>query len=152
MSESVEFCLNKATEEEISNHLSICDDDFVPPLSRRVAIGSYAHKIAENAMRFEAWEADVLVGSIAAYCNDSERRIAYITSVSVLRRWQGRGIASRLLELCVEYVKERGFDCIELEVDSGNVGATKLYEKNSFTLNKMTGRLATMQLNTGRDA
>ena len=85
MSGPIEYSLNQATEEEIANHLSRCDADFVPPLSGRVEISSYAHKIAGNATRFEAWAGGALVGLVAAYCNDSERRSAYITTVKIGR-------------------------------------------------------------------
>ncbi len=152
MTKPVEFCLNKATKEEIANHLSRCDVDFVPPLSGRVDISNYAHKIVGNATRFEAWADGALVGLVAAYCNDSERRTAYITSVSVLQGWKGEGIASRLLERCIGHVKELGFECIQLEADSENVGAIRLYEKKSFIVNKVVGQATTMHLNIGKNA
>ena len=151
MSGVIEFSLNQATEAEIANHLSRCDVDFVPPLSGRIEISSYAHKIAGNAMRFEAWAGGALVGLVAVYCNDGERRSAYITTVSVLQAWQGRRIALRLLEQCIERVNELGFERIELEVDSGNGSAIKLYEKKSFIVNKVVGQATTMHLNIGKN-
>jgi ribosomal protein S18 acetylase RimI-like enzyme len=151
MNKSVEFYFDQATKVEIANHLSHCDADFVPPLSCRVSINSYANKIASNAMRFEAWEGGVLVGLLAAYCNDGDRRAAYITNVSVLRGWQGRGIALHLLEQCIERVKELGFQCIELEVDRGNASATKLYYKKRFKVKKVAGQATTMYLNIGKN-
>jgi len=151
MNEPIEFCLNKATEAEITNHFLHCDADFVPPLSGRVEISSYAHKIAGKATRFEAWADGELVGLVAVYCNDSERRAAYTTSVSVLRGWQDRGIASQLMERCVGHVKGLGFERIELEVDSENVGAVRLYEKTGFIIDRVNGRATTIHLNTGKD-
>lgn len=147
MSESVEFCLNKATEMEIVNHLLLCEADFVPPLSGRVEIGNYAHKIADKATRFEAWADGSLVGLVAAYCNDTQHLAAYITSVSVLQSRQGKGIASQLIRRCIENAKLLGFERIELEVDSENVGAVRLYEEMSFKINGADGRTTTMQLN-----
>jgi GNAT superfamily N-acetyltransferase/SAM-dependent methyltransferase len=151
MKDTVEFCLNKAAEAAIANHLLDCDVDFIPPLSERVEIYSYAHKIAGNAMRFEAWACGMLVGLVAAYCNDRECRVAHITNVSVLRRWQGERIASRLLEQCIRHVKEHGFEYVELEVDVENAGAIALYEKNGFVINTVNGRTALMHLNVRRD-
>ena len=152
MSEQVEFCLNQATEAEIAEHLSRCNADFVPPLSGRVEIGGYAHKIVSKATRFEAWAKGVLVGLVAAYCNDNERRTAYITSVSMLQEWQGRGIASQLMGQCIGHVKEQCFERVELEVDSENIGAIKLYEKIGFMINRASDRTTIMHLNTGKDA
>ena len=151
MSGPVEFFLNKASQNEIADHLLRCDADFVPPLSGRVEIRSYAHKITNNATRFEAWAGGALIGMVAAYCNDSERRPAYITSVSVLRGWTGGEVGSRLLGRCIGHLKELGFERIELEVDGENAGAIRLYEKKGFLINRLSGRAAIMHLSTGKD-
>ena len=151
MSGPIACSLNQATEAAIAEHLNRCDADFVSKLGERVNIGSYAHKIAVNATRFEAWVDGELIGLVAAYCNDRACRIGYITSVSVLRAWQGRGVAMHLLEQCIERLKELGFERIELAVDSGNAGATKLYEKKSFIVNKVVGQTTSMHLNIGKN-
>ena len=148
MSKSVEYCLNKASEIEIANHLLLCEADFVPPLSGRVEIGNYAHKIADKATRFEAWVDGSLVGLVAAYCNDTQHRAAYITSVSVLLSQQGKGIALQLMRSCIENAKLLGFESVELQVDIENAGAIRLYQKLSFKINVVSGRTTTMQLNT----
>ena len=152
MSKLVEFYLNKATEAQITNHLLLCDADFVPKLSERVEISNYANKIVDRAMRFEAWVDGMLVGLVAAYCNDNEHLTAYITSVSVLKVWQGGGVASQLIQQCIGRVKLLGFKNIELEVDSVNVGAIRLYEKMNFMINRMNDRTMIMQLNAREEA
>lgn len=151
MSEQIEFCLNRASVAEIAAHLLRCNECFVPPLSGRVEIGGYAHKVASRATRFEAWDG-ALIGLVAIYCNEAEGRTAYITSVSVLPGWQGRGIASHLLEQCIAQTRAQGFEGIELEVDGENFGATKLYEKRGFTTVRMNGQVAIMRLSIGREA
>ena len=98
MSAAIEYRLNMASAAQIAEHLLRCDADFVPPLSGRVEIRDYAQKIASKATRFEAWSGGTLVGLVAAYCNDRDKRIAFITSVSVLREWTGKGIAARLMK------------------------------------------------------
>jgi ribosomal protein S18 acetylase RimI-like enzyme len=147
MSETIEFGLNKAFTAEIAEHLLRCDFDFVPPLSDRVAICDYAKKIASKATRFEAWSGDKLVGLVAAYCNDQEKCIAYITSVSVLREWTGNGIAARLLKQCIEYAAASGMRQISLEVASDNMPAIGLYEKSGFAMAKTHVPFVTMNLN-----
>ncbi len=132
MSASVEYLSNTADEAEIIDHLSRCDADFVPPLSGRVQIAGYAQKIASKAMRFEAWSGGTLIGLVAAYCNNPPERIAYITSVSVLKAWTGKGIAARLLGRCIEQAKAMGLRGIELEVASDNTPAIRLYANSGF--------------------
>lgn len=146
MSAAIEFRSNRATVEQITEHLVRCDADFVPPLSGRIEMAEYAEKIASNAVRFEAWLDGTLIGLVAAYCNDRERRIAYITSVSVLREWAGKGIAARLMSQCAEYAKASGMRQISLEVASDNYPAIKLYEKSGFVAGKMNGMFVGMDL------
>ena len=146
MSVTVDFGSNLASEVEIAEHLSRCDADFVPPLSGRVEIGDYAKKIASNATRFEAWSGNKLVGLVAAYCNDNEERIAYITSVSVLNEWMGKGFAASLMKQCIAHAIASGMRQISLEVASDNAPAIKLYEMNGFVAGKTNGALVSMDL------
>lgn len=146
MNASIEYHSNKASTAEIAAHLACCDADFQPPLSRRVEISSYAQKIASKAVRFEAWSDATLVGLVAAYCNDQEKHIAYITNVSVLRAWAGSGVASCLMAECVEYAKASGIRKISLEVASGNTRAIRLYGKFGFVEGMETAPFITMDL------
>ncbi len=146
MSAAVKYFLDKATKAEIVGHLLRCDADFVPPLSGRVEIEGYSQKIASKATRFEAWSGDTLVGLVAAYCNDQEKCIAYITSVSVLKEWAGKGIAARLISQCIEHAKASGMRQISLEVAEDNMPAIKLYEKYGFVAGKANTPFATMNL------
>ncbi len=140
------YTLNKASEAEIVEHLETCGSDFVPPLSGRVKIRDYAKKIFSKAMRFEAWSAGTLVGLVAAYCNDQEKRIAYITNVSVLREWKGKGVAAQLMSQCVEHARASGMGRISLEVAGNNTPAIKLYEKSGFVAEKGGASFVSMNL------
>ena len=146
MSAEIKYLSNKASEAEIAKHLLLCDADFVPPLKNRVEINGYAQKIANNATRFEAWSGSTLVGLVAAYCNDQETRVAYITSVSVLRERVGKGIAANLVSQCIEHAKASGMWQISLEVASDNTPAIKLYEKSGFVAGKTDVPFVTMNL------
>lgn len=143
----VEYFYNKASEAEIIQHLQLCDMNFFPPLSERVEIIDYARKIADKATRFEVWSDSLLVGLVAAYCNDKKSSIAYITSVSILKEWMGQGLAARLLQQCITYVKGIGIQKIRLEVASDNVRAITLYEKNGFLVDKATARKIMVSMN-----
>jgi len=146
MSTTVEYQSNHASAMEIAEHLSRCDADFVPPLSSRVEIKDYAEKIARSATRFEAWSCGKMIGLVAAYCNDQENHIAYITSVSLLKEWIGKGIATHLLHQCIEHAKASGMRQIALEVASNNTSALKLYEKSGFAAGKVDASFVTMSL------
>jgi len=128
------FAADRADAAQIAAHLAACDADFVPPLSRRVDIAAYADKLVGHAVRFEAWEGGRLVGLVAAYCNDPDGCRAFVTSVSVLRGWAGRGIAVALMERCLSHARRLGFRRVALEVDAANGPARRLYEKLGFTV------------------
>ncbi|WP_171017167.1 GNAT family N-acetyltransferase [Pseudomonas sp. G(2018)] len=148
---ALEISLNKASVEQIAAHLLACDPVFVPPLSGRVDIGSYASKIAEKSTRFEGWVEGELVGLVAVYCNEKANPLAYITSVSVLSQWGGQGIASQLIKCCIDHVSKLGFVQIELEVDERNQAATHLYQKHGFKIKKKDACSATMCLTMAKE-
>lgn len=147
---TVEYLLNKASVAEIAEHLTHCDADFVSLLSARVEIKDYAKKIASKAVRFEAWSNEILVGLVAAYCNDMEKQIAYISSVSVLQEWAGKGVASKLINQCIKHAKGAGMHQINLEVANGNVRAINLYKKNGFSVNHVKAPFIGMNHNLKR--
>lgn len=146
MNPAVEYRSNMASEAEIAEHLSRCDADFIPSLSARVEINSYAKKIASKGTRFEAWSGGTLIGLVATYCNDRETRIAYITSVSVTHEWFGQGIAAQLLTHCIDHAKTMGMQQISLDVSPANLPAIKLYEKAGFIAKKTNTPFISMNL------
>lgn len=144
MTTGIEYLVDKASETEIADHLKCCDADFYPPLSSRLAINDYAKKIAHKATRFEAWSGGTLIGLIAVYCNDQNSRVAFITSVSVLREWTGKGIAAHLLNQCIEHARTIGMQQISLEVANSNAHAIHLYKKIGFVLSNSNESTVTM--------
>ena len=146
MSLSVEYLSNTASVEQITEHLLRCDAHYLPALSSRVQIDDYSQRIANKAVRFEAWSAGTLVGLVAAYFNSEDKCTAYITNVSVLREWTGKGIARRLMNRCVEHAKASGIRRISLEVARDNTPAIRLYEKGGFIANESTVPLVPMNL------
>ena len=146
MSASIAYLLNKASVAQIAEHLWRCDADFAPALSSRVDINEYAKKIGSKATIFEAWSGGTLVGLVAAYCNDREKRLAYITNVSVLRQWAGNGIATRLIGLCAEHALASGMRQVKLEVARDDSRAIKLYEKCGFVTGQVEVLFVKMSL------
>lgn len=146
MNQTIEFRINHAKEDQIATHLRLCDTVFVPPLSTRVSIDSYAHKIVHHAQRFEAWADEKLVGLVAIYCNAADHSKAFITNVSLLPTWQGQGIATRLMVTCVDHAQQGGFRRIALEVGHDNVAALKLYKKIGFKIDQENQQPISMHL------
>ncbi len=152
MSATVQYSQNKASASEIDAHLAYCSANFVPHLDERVDIPQYAKKISDAAERFEAWVDGRLVGLVAVYCNNDEKKFAFMTSVSVSAEWTGFGISGKLIGASVAYAKKTGMERVRLEVASENLVAIELYRKNGFVANAKTNSLIFMELILKRGA
>lgn len=124
--------VKQASAGEIRDHLMRCDDSFVPPLSSRVDVADYSLKLAKKAVTFEAFDGRELIGLVAAYFTKENHNEAYITNVSVIGSYEGKGLAIKLMNLCMEYAKEKQFTSIVLEVSVLNRRAIRFYEKLGF--------------------
>ncbi len=129
-----EFQRGTATIDAITTHLWMCSDSFIPPLNTYVKIEDYARKIFDNAITFEAWHREELIGLGAAYFNDIERKRGFITNLSVLNKHQRSGIATILLQQMVHYAMGHTFFRLDLEVHADNTPAYEFYIKGKFDL------------------
>ena len=134
------YTTGSSNESSVLLHLINCDDAFIPSLSSRVDIKSYATKIVEKAQRYEAWSNDELIGLVAVYCNSSDR-------LSVLPNFAGTGIASKLIQNCKDELSTIGFKSIELEVSCKNKIAIALYIKNGFNIVEKNSTVQKMKIN-----
>ena len=151
MSNSISYCRDRANLAEISNHLLRADTAFEPALSGRVNIQLYAQKLHDKAVRFEAWVNQELVGMVATYCNMPDGGKAFISSVSVLPDWQGQGVASRLMQQCIEHIQREGiYYQVELEVDQRSQAALALYRKLGFNSRQISGTTFSMEMKLER--
>ena len=121
-----------ASKQEIYSHLMKCNENFIPPLEKKVNIHEYSNKIFQKAVTFEAWTTDTLVGLVASYFNDPDGQSGYVTNISVIRSYMGKGIASILLNRCIDYGKRNSFRSIRLEVVKANHQVINLYRKFRF--------------------
>jgi ribosomal protein S18 acetylase RimI-like enzyme len=138
---------NTANYNQVFTHLVKCDEYFVPKLSEKTDIAAYTDKIIKNSITFEAWENEELVGLIAAYFNDVQNKTGFITNVSILKEFSGKGIASDLLKQCINYGRQNNFSEIGLEVSVKNDSAIKLYKKYNFVQEEIKNDLLVMKIN-----
>lgn len=130
---------NRASATEVAALLSACERDFVPPLSERQDIPTYAERICQRAERFEHWDAGLLVGLVAMYCVTPQGAPAFITNVSVRREHRGRGLGGILLGATLDHARSCGFSHVALEVDTGATAARQLYRKHGFIQQEARG-------------
>ena len=80
------------------------------------------------AYKFDEKAGKMPLGYIAFYVNDCEKKIAYITMISILGNAQRQHIGSKLMKLCLERSKECGMKAVRLEVKKENRNAILFYE------------------------
>lgn len=115
-------------------HLQKSDHQFFPPLSSRVNLEVYARKLASFADNYEAWDNEELIGIISAYMNNQQEGVAFISNVSVLAPYTGKGLASRLLDDFLVDAKAKKFNKIMLEAHEENRPACLFYLKKGFNV------------------
>ncbi len=131
--ESVIYSINKSTQEDLEKHLLNCDRDFFIPLSEKVDIIRYSHKIRNNSITFEAWDGSILVGLIACYANDPVKNDIFITNVSVLSDYRNKGIAKHLFnEILFQNTTIQTLKTITLKAYKYDVSTIKLYKSLHF--------------------
>jgi len=149
MIQSIKYSQNQTSEAKIFDHLIVCDSNFLPNLSDRVDIKKYTNKIYHNAVKFEAWADDVLVGLVAVYLNDAVNHTGFITNVSVVKEFMGNGIALHLISKCLEYAKTLNMQGISLEVSNSNNSAIYLYNKCGFSISDRNNLSLFMYIDLG---
>lgn len=128
-----EFKVGCSRAEQIQEHLLACDKDFPVPLSSRVSLAEYSQKLHDRAIRFEAWCGQQLVALVGAYDARARRENElFVSNVSVLPEFRGRGLAKLLLRQCIAYAVAHEFSRIRLEVDAANAAALALYKRLGF--------------------
>ncbi len=136
---SFNYTINQATCEDIEKHLNKCSKSFSPALDSYVNIPEYSKKLRATAVTIEAWHSDSLVGLSACYLNNIETLEGYITNVSVIQDFQGKGVAKQLMRNTIEEAVKNNFRTVKLEVEVNNKWAIELYRQYGFVLNGRQG-------------
>jgi ribosomal protein S18 acetylase RimI-like enzyme len=126
------YAQQSASKDNIFTHLMECDNLFIPPLSKTINLDQYSNKLSTNAETFEVWAKEQLISLVAAYLNDFESKVGFITNVSTSPEYTGNGLAQNLLRNCIGHSKKLGFISLMLQVHCENTLAIRLYKKFNF--------------------
>ena len=137
---------NQSKFSDIYNHLKCCDKHFTPFLSSYVNLDSYSKKLESTADRFEYWSDQTLIGLLAMYKRVNTNSI-FITNMSIINSFFGKGYASNLINKSVLFYKDGGFSRIDLEVNINNIKAIKFYSNNMFNIKSSEGKKILMTRN-----
>ena len=131
---NLKYKIKTALYKNIVEHLTKCANCFSPSLNTYVEIDKYGKKIFDYAITFESWDSNKLVGLVAVYYNNNETKAGFITNISVLKEYQGTGIASKLIKNAIDFGRKNAFIKLMLEININNTKAVKLYKKHGFAV------------------
>lgn len=108
------------------------DNAFPIPLSKKIDILDYARKIHKHGKSLAYMDNGKVVGLALYYDNNQQSKTAYLSMIAVLKEYQGRGIASILLDAFLRSSRHSGMLTAELFTHRANTYAINLYEKFGF--------------------
>jgi 2-polyprenyl-3-methyl-5-hydroxy-6-metoxy-1,4-benzoquinol methylase/GNAT superfamily N-acetyltransferase len=122
--------INTSSMIDLKVHFQSLDESFISRIKAKVDLDSYLAKLISQSVRYEIWVSKELIGVVCFYHN-SEKRLVYVSHLSVLPRYKRQGIGVKLIR---EIQQRYPGEVIELEVDSVNSNATEFYTKLGFAL------------------
>ena len=115
----------------------------------RIRPEDFADKISRHALHFCAFHGEELSGFAACYFNHPLKEFGYITTISVKRKFQRKGIAERLMDEVIDYGKSHGFKKIRLEIRRRNLPGLRLYGDLGFEIVEKNDDSCFMELSMG---
>ena len=78
-------------------------------------------------------DGEIVGGSGIKHLSNTQENIAELQKLYLLKESRGLGIGKKLVEMCLEFAKESGFDSVYLETFPNMKSAQGLYKKYGFT-------------------
>lgn len=119
--------------EEIHEFLINTDSQSIPPLSHRMDLLDFAHKLQEKATLFEYRIEGKIVALNAVYVNEYPID-SYATSLAVLPKYEGFGLGAKLIFKAIKYCKEYGSEGYRLQMRRSNSEMLDFYLKMGFEI------------------
>lgn len=120
-------------QKDIEAVMLACSTDFFEQSNNTPErIKELSQKFSKFAQVVSAKYESEIVGFIAFYNNDRINYSGFLSMLIVKNQFQGYGVGSMLLKLCIEQCKKDGMATLRLEVNRENARAIHLYEKLGF--------------------
>lgn len=120
--------------EEIRKLLYEFDDSFFIPITELKNIEQYTEKLCKNAYVYVEIEQSKNVGLLVFYANAG--KVSYLANLVIKKAYQGQQYGKKLMEFFIDFVKNKFFEKIRLEVDKKNKRAMQMYYKFGFAIEK----------------
>lgn len=132
-----DYCVGYVINPNEKRHiLQFFDNEMFHPLSQNSDGERVISRVIAAADILVAYNSELL-GYIAFYANDAASQVAYITSIAVRRKAQGKGIGHHLIYRCMNLAKSRGMQTLSLKVHKDNEKAICFYRSLEFQVDDM---------------
>ena len=118
--------------DNIVSLVSRYDKDFEPPLSERIDLNSYVHKLLDRGYCHVYKHKEKIRGVVAYYANDTDSLSAYLSLILVDEEYRGSEVASKMLNVMEKHCRNIGFNKINLEMASNKNDLLKWYMRQSY--------------------
>jgi len=119
--------------EKLLFFMSVIDQDFYPPLSKRKALADYLKADLKNPnVTILAECGREIVGFINLQLNDPKPTECYINTIAVAPNFRKLGIGSELIEIIFSKAKKQKYKNLKTRTWSINDSGLGLYEKFGF--------------------
>ncbi len=117
-------------KSKIYSYLKSVNNDFSPPLSKKVKLKKYVEKIFELANVYVSVENELIQGIVVFYTNNFKNKKSYCALLSVRKKFRGLGISVKLLKIFLEISKKERMEIASCHTN--NPLALELYIKYGF--------------------
>jgi len=118
--------------------LNLADDFYNRTVDKTVL----AKKLSQYGVFKKATIDGEIAGFIGYYANDLESGMAYLSTIVITKKYQGRGIGTLLLHECLDDCRNRGMTTCRLEVDKNNMSAITFYKRFGFANEKVASEMS----------
>jgi ribosomal protein S18 acetylase RimI-like enzyme len=111
-----------------------------------VPIEEYINKLLEFSTLITYQESHQIMGFIAYYKNDPEKKDSFLTMLLIDETSRNKKIGQKLLDFALSDVSNSNFKIMNLEVLKSNNRAIEFYKKNKFKIQSENGEFYKMSL------
>lgn len=123
----------KLSKDQLLIFLKKVNNEFPVPLSEKQDLERYAEKLLEKAtLCYKIDEKNQVIALVAGYTDCLSNNMAYISMVSTLPEYQGKGIATELVKKFINICIDKSISGIHLYAVEENTSAVKIYKKLGF--------------------
>lgn len=122
--------LSRADKDELSRYLIAEDTSFVPSLSSKTNLSTYAEKVLSLGKVYTAIVDNEIVGCVIYYANDNIHLVSNIVLVSVCAKFQGQHIATKMLKDIIADISKTSMK--KITIFTNNPIALHIYESAGF--------------------